>query len=258
MGRFQIRWVVACVVTLLALPVVAEEKKSALEPALAARADVAAKLRGLKPGHGVTLGEAAVVGEFNETARRWQLHKTGPRARDFTLKICWAPDRKRAFFCGANHGVPHRLNDVWEFDLPSLTWVMLYAPDLTRGYNDLGKDTSDVVFSDGVLSAKRGGPAVIAHTWWGLTYDPARRELLFMNTWVTNRKKAVEALGGDPSELYEGPPLWSFDPWSRKWKAIKTDKPRPRPIFGGMLHSGQRVAEAVGRQLAEPLAVKGA
>ena len=59
--------------------------------------------------------------------------------------------RTRALFAGANHGSPHRLNDVWEFDLPSLTWAMLYAPDLPRGYADLGKDTSDVEFKDGVL-----------------------------------------------------------------------------------------------------------
>ncbi|MBI1374529.1 MAG: hypothetical protein GC159_17565 [Phycisphaera sp.] len=205
------------------------------EPVLAARADVAAKLAALEPGHGVILGNAAVVGEFNDTATRFELDKTGPRARDFTLKMCWAADRGRALYCGANHQVPHRINDVWEFDLPALTWVMLYAPDLPRGYGDLGRDTSDVLFSDGLLYTKRGGPAVIAHTWWGLTYDPTRHALQFMNTWVTKRKEAVEALGGDPGELYEGPPLWSFDPWSRTWQAHKTDAPRPRPIFGGML-----------------------
>lgn len=203
--------------------------------ALSPDADVVAKLEALKPNQAVLLGKAAVVGEFNETARRYNLHKTGPRGRDFTIKMCWAADRKRVLFCGANHGVPHRLNDVWEFDLPSMTWVMLYAPDLPRGYGDLGKDTSDVVFKDGVLMTKRGGPAVIAHTWWGLTYDPRHKALLFMNTWVTNKKKAVEALGGDPAKLYEGPPLWAFYPHTRTWKPIKTDKPRPRPIFGGWL-----------------------
>jgi hypothetical protein len=57
--------------------------------------------------------------------------------------MVWAPERKRALYCGANHGVPHRLNDVWEFDLPSLSWVMLYAPDLPRDYAGMGKDFSD-------------------------------------------------------------------------------------------------------------------
>lgn len=196
---------------------------------------VAAKLRALKPNHAVLLGEATVHGPFNETARKYNLHLTGPRGRDFTLKTCWAPDRKRVLFCGANHGVPHRLNDVWEFDLPSLSWRLLYAPDLPRGYTDLGKDVSDVEFRDGILRTRRGGPAVIAHTWWGLTYDERRRSLLFMNTWVTNRERAVTRLGGDPARLYKGPPLWEFSPKTKTWRALKAEKPHPRAIFGGML-----------------------
>ena len=199
------------------------------------RRDVADALAGLKPNHGVRLGMAAVVGEFNETARKFNLDKTGPKARDFTLKMCWAEDRKRVLYCGANHAVPHRLNDVWEFDLPALTWSMLYAPDNPRGYTDLGKDTSDVEFKDGILFTRRGGPAVIAHTWWGLTYDPRHKALLFMNTWVTEQKKAVQALGGDPATLYTGPPLWAFFPADGKWKAFRAAKPYPVAIFGGML-----------------------
>ena len=204
-------------------------------PKLDPKSAVTEKLAAIKPNHGVLLGKADVVGEFNDTARRFDLHKTGPKGRDFTIKMCWAPDRKRALFCGANHGVPHRLNDVWEFDLPSLTWAMLYAPDNARGYGDLGKDTSDVEFKDGILITKRGGPAVIAHTWWGLTYDPKQKALLFMNTWVTDRKKAVTDLGGDPTDLYNGPPLWAFFPAEAKWKPFKAAKPYPVGIFGGML-----------------------
>src|SRR5262249_30744082 len=117
----------------------------------------------------------------------------------------------------------------------SLTWVMLYAPDNPRGYSDLGKDTSDVEFRDGILYTKRGGPAVIAHTWWGLTYDAKHQALLFMNTWVTDRKKAVTELGGDPNQLYSGPPLWAFSPAEKKWQAFKSPKPYPIGVFGGML-----------------------
>jgi hypothetical protein len=104
-----------------------------IDPPLDPQPAIADTLAALKPNHGVRLGKADVVGEFNATARKYDLDKTGPRARDFTLKMCWAPDRTRALYCGANHGVPHRLNDVWEFDLPSLTWVLLYAPDLPAG-----------------------------------------------------------------------------------------------------------------------------
>jgi hypothetical protein len=116
-----------------------------------------------------------------------------------------------------------------------MAWIMLYAPDNPRDYTGIGKDFSDVEFKDGILITKRGGPAIIAHTWWGFTYDPEQKQLLFMNTWVTNQKKAVEQLGGDPEQIYAGPPLWAFSPATGKWAMLKTEQPYPRPIFGGML-----------------------
>ena len=216
-----------------------------VKPVLEAQPAVLEKLKNLKSNHAILLGQAKVLGDFNDTARRYSLHKTGPLARDFTLKMVWAPERKRALFCGANHGVPHRLNDVWEFDLASLSWVMLYAPDLPRDYTGMGKDFSDVVFKDGVLLTKRGGPVVIAHTWWGLAYDPVRRSMYFMNTWVTNQKKCVEQLGGDPGQLYAGPPLWSFTPSTGEWKMHKTAKPYPVAPFGGMLEFIPELAGSV-------------
>jgi len=207
----------------------------AVEPALPVNEAALAQLKALKPNQAVLLGKAQVVGDFNDTARQFNLHKTGPMGRDFTIKMVWAPERRRALYCGANHGVPHRLNDVWEFDLAALTWVLLYAPDLPRDYTGIGKDFSDVEFKDGILITRRGGPAVIAHTWWGLTYDPGQKRLLFMNTWVTDQKKAVEQLGGDPKQLYAGPPLWAFSPQTRRWQMLRTDPPYPRAPFGGLL-----------------------
>lgn len=208
---------------------------AAVEPALAPNTAALKKIEALKPNHAVLLGDARVVGDFNDIARRFNLDKTGPRARDYSLKMVWAPERKRAIFLGANHRVPHRLNDVWEFDLGALAWVLLYAPDNPRGYHDLGEDVSDVEFRDGILVTKRGGPAVIAHTWSGLTYDPVHREALFMSTWATDQKKAVEQLGGDPNKLYGGPPLWAFSPETRQWRPIKTTKPWPKAPLAGML-----------------------
>lgn len=208
---------------------------AAVEPALDPDALVLKKIAALRANEAVMLGKAEVVGDFNDVARRHNLHKTGPRGRDYSNKMVWAPERRRALFLGANHHSPHRLNDVWEFDLGALTWAMLYAPDNSRGYNDLGADASDVDFRDGILYTRRGGPAVIAHTWWGLTYDPANRQVLFMNTWVTNQKTAAEQLGGNPAELYDGPPLWAFSPESRQWRAIKSARPWPKAPFAGML-----------------------
>ena len=206
-----------------------------IKPALAVNESGLEKIKGLKSNSAVIVGKAAVIGEFNEVAKKFDLPRTGPRGRDFTIKMVWAPERQRVLYCGANHAVPHRLNDVWEFDLAALSWVMLYAPDNARDYTGLGKDASDVEFKDGIFITKRGGPGIIGHTWWGLTYDPEQKRMLFMNTWVTDEKKAAAQLGGDPAALYAGPPLWAFSPSTGEWKMLKTDNPFPRPIFGGML-----------------------
>ncbi|WP_418647176.1 hypothetical protein ACNQFN_18130 [Thauera butanivorans] len=198
-------------------------------------AGVRQKLLALEPGRGLVLGKAAVLGEFNDVARDHSLDRTGPRGRDFSVKMVWAPDRDAALFLGANHGSPHRLNDVWEFDLDAMAWRMLYASDNSRSYAGLGKDMSDVLFKDGVLVTKRGGPAVIGHTWWGMAYDWTDRQILYMNTWATDQDKAILALGGDPMQRYKGPPLWSFDPTSKSWGAIKSNGPYPRAPFAGFM-----------------------
>lgn len=203
-------------------------------PALQDDARVMEVLDGLRENQSVYLGKARVVGEFNEIARRYQLHKTGPMGRNYSIKMVWAPDRKRALFAGANHAVPHRLNDVWEFDLAALAWMLLYPPDNPRSYAGLG-DFSDVEFRDGVLMTRRGGPAVIGHTWWGLTYDTERRQMLHMNAWVTKQDEAVVQLGGDPAQRYRGPPLWAFTPQTGRWEMLKTSGPMPAVHFGGML-----------------------
>lgn len=197
--------------------------------------DVRDRLRALKAGHGLNLGNARVVGEFNDVARAFSLDRTGPRARDFSIKMVWVPERNTALFLGANHGSPHRLNDVWEFDLGAMTWRLLYAPDNPRSYAGLGKDPSDVVFKDGVLMTRRGGPAVIGHTWWGVTYDTTARQVVYMNTWATDQDKAIIAVGGDPDQRYKGPPLWRFDPADKAWGVIKSERPYPRAPFAGLL-----------------------
>lgn len=200
-----------------------------------ANANVLERLEALRPNHAIVLGNAVVTGDLNEVARQFNLHRTGPQGRDYSIKMVWAHDQRRALFAGANHGLPHRLNDVWAFDLAAMSWILLYGPDNPRSYAGLGKDARDVQFQDGVLVTRRGGPAIIAHTWWGLTYDPTVRRMLFMNTWVTDQGKAISTLGGNPDMRYKGPPLWSFDPVSRRWQLLKTARPWPRSPFGGLL-----------------------
>jgi hypothetical protein len=221
--------------TLGAFPAAVQGAPSSASAGAADPPKVAHLLANLGPNEGRTLGRLRIEGHFNDTARRFGLHRTGPRSRDYSLKTVWCPTRRTALYAGANHGSPHRLNDVWEFDLALPGWRLLYAPDLPRSYAGLGDDASDVVFRDGVLQTMRGGPAIIGHTWWGLTWDAQRERLLFMNTWVADEAAAIRLLGGEPQERFSGPPLWSFDPAAGRWAFVRTTSPAPKAPFGSML-----------------------
>jgi hypothetical protein len=197
--------------------------------------EVSRVLASLGPNEGRNLGPIRIAGDFNDTALRFNLHRTGPRSRDYTLKTVWSSARRTSLFTGANHGSPHRLNDVWEFDLSLPGWRLLYAPDLPRDYAGLGEDASDVVFNGGVLQTVRGGPAVIAHGWWGQTWDDQRHCMLFMNTWVADVAAAIRRVGGDPEQRFKGPPVWAFDPQARRWSFVYTHAPWPAAPFGAMM-----------------------
>ena len=220
-------------------------QQAAVDPPLATNPHVLRALAGLGENQAVRLGEARVVGDLNAVARRFELHRTGPLGRDFSIKMVWAPERRRALFVGANHGRPHRLNDVWEFDLGALTWVALYGPDNPRSYRGLGADASDVRYRDGILVTERGGPAVIGHTWWAVTYDPVARRMLYMNVWLTDKETAIRDLGGDPSTQFRGPPLWSFDPQRREWRFLRTPPPAPAAPAGSMLEYAEPLGGAI-------------
>ncbi len=208
-----------------------------VEPALQADPAVAEALARLGDNSATLLGDPTVMEELGDFAKGWhQMKKQGPTGRDFTIKMAWMPDRKRAFFCGANHGSPHRFNDAWEYDLASNTWVLLYVPD----YNDRGAitdyDKKVLTLDDGWLRTKKGGPAHPAHTWWGLTYDPTIRAAVWYCAWPGYRLNAkLEAIGKTKDDLYKGPPIWCFYPYEKKWKPMPTEQPWPRSRFGASL-----------------------
>jgi len=208
-----------------------------LDPALTADPAVGKALAALGDNSACTLGDPKIIEELGDFAKGWhRMKQTGPCGRDFTIKMAWMPDRERAFFCGANHGSPHRFNDAWEYDLAANTWVLLYVPD----YNDRGGiteyDKKVLVLKDGWLRTTKGGPAHPAHTWWGLTYDPELKAALWYCAWPSYRLDAkLKAIGKTRAELYRGPPLWAFYPFEKKWDPIPTEKPWPRNKFGASL-----------------------
>jgi hypothetical protein len=203
-------------------------------PVLRPNPEVAAVLASLEGGQATYLPPADVRGNFNEEARRHGLHESGPRGRNFCVKAVWAPDRQRALFAGANAGVPHRLNDVWEYDLAANTWYLLYPPDpsMLRGNEEAFEAVREprrhtIVDNAGssetvtLIHTNRGGPGEVSHTWWGLVYDPVRRVMMW-NIIYANR-------GG----TYEGPPVWAFDPHAREWTPVLF--PHPRPTRTGLM-----------------------
>lgn len=216
----------------------ADEASNKIEPVLAAKEEILEKLKKLKANEGSLLPAPTIMEELGDFAKGWhRMKEFGPNGRDFSIKMVWMSDRERAFFCGANHGSPHRMNDAWEYDLASNTWVLLYVPD----YNDAGKitdyDKETLVLEDNFLRTKKGGTAHPAHTWWGLTYDPIAKVAVWYCAWPSYRLQAkLDAIGANKEDLYKGPPMWLFKPQTRKWEPMKTEKPWPAVgIFGGSL-----------------------
>ena len=147
-----------------------------VRPSLDSDSSARSLVNGLTEGQGTRLPPFDVVGPTEGLAAFDKFATHGPGIRDYSKKWVWAPDRGRALYCGGNHGVPHKFNDVWEYDLSANTWVMQHAP------------TPDVSPS---------------HTWWGLTYDTERGRLL----WMASRAK-WPAAGKPPLMAYDFSDGW--------------------------------------------------
>ncbi len=239
-------------------------KKLRVEPVLAPDPQVTRVLAALGEDSAAMLPPIKTTGDFNAVTREFKMEKTGPVRRNYCNKMVWAPDRKRALFCGGNHGAPHRLNDAWEYDLPSNTWVLLFAPDPNRDVNCAAIHEYKVKGRDGrektykVLATERGGPFDPCHTWWGLCYDPGMKAMLWMDVVTFMRGAAMAKLGVRPvgrdgkvgevgkigrgeavwahfEGIVQGPELWAFYPYEKKWKRVITEKPYPGMMQGGSM-----------------------
>jgi hypothetical protein len=192
------------------------EAAATVTPELAPDPTVMKTIDGLGTNSSARLPKLNTAGDINDVARRYKLHRRGPGARDYCIKMVWMPDRKRAIFYGANHGSPHRMNDVWEYDLPSNTWVCLYGPDLMRGADNWAKYLERSSLKTGIPRTKRGGPAVVPHSWWQMAYDPDLKAMLTFCSWSMVPKEVREAQKRGPHK----PPLWAFYPEKKKWEPI--------------------------------------
>lgn len=203
-----------------------------LKPELKPDPKVMAELNALGENSSLLLPPVNTTGEMNEEVKRFGLDKRGPQPRNYCLKWVWAPDRKRAIFCGGNAGAPHRLDDVWEYDLPSNTWALLWTPDpdlerLGMAYakgdpQSVGIVESVAQVKDGVLMTKRGGPFDPVHTWWGFTYDPNTKAMF----WVMGNQNKVGYKFQD--KLPWGKiRLWAYYPYENRWEFIRPNEKSP-------------------------------
>jgi RNA polymerase sigma factor (sigma-70 family) len=200
-----------------------------VKPALQADPAILAILKGLGDNSSALLPALKTHGVKNAELLKYRMDKNGPRPRDYCLKWVWSEDRKRALFCGANAGVPHRFNDVWEYDLASNTWVLLWDPDpdLNRVRHMKPEERKKLVESigtvkDGVLMTKRGAPFDPVHTWWALTYDPGLKKML----WVMGHQNKA-GYKYKKTLPHKHMRLWLFDPYKRSWEFNRA-KPYPR------------------------------
>jgi hypothetical protein len=220
---------------------------------LAALAKLGDRASAVLPAVNVEAGDLTL---YNMNAR-------GPGQRDYCNKMPYAATRRTALYAGGNHQVPHRMNDVWEYHLGSNTWHLLYAPDGGNAGNHKGayfltsrtlvrdpdKVLSDkekeqieayrqwwnehVVFEDGHLATRQGGPIMPAHTWdafcyddrtgrlhWGMGVNPAGQ----LSTHAYFTGTSVEQLEQAADPTYT--PMWMFDPQKRKWIHYRTTGPR--------------------------------
>jgi hypothetical protein len=194
----------------------------------------------LPPGASAWLPPVRTAGRINAEQRTFGMDRTGPRPRNYSLKWVWAEDRGRALYAGANHSAPHRLNDVWEYDLPSNTWIGLWEPD-----PDLHKASPEAISAvfelhEGIPMTRRGAPFDPVHTWWALAYDTERQELVWD---VGHFNKVRWAYPGfkDWRSQY----LWTYSPAGNKWSFVHTKNPLRQtnadmleyiPSLGGLVY----------------------
>jgi hypothetical protein len=186
---------------------------------------ITAILKGLDGGECRYLPAMKTAGEGMDRVHGFA--KRGPNVRDYGNKLAYAPDRETAMYCGANHNVPHRINDVSEYHLGSNTWHLICPPGtdarrlrgLTNAQKKLktaiekGQDVeknraelarveaqikawySGVTVADGYLQDKaNGGPIRPWHTWDGMCYDQQAGCLMWavLDTDATEPKRRVQ------------------------------------------------------------------
>ena len=243
---------------ILAIIVVARLSAGDAAPAMVYADDPALtkRIADLPDRTGMNLGDAKLAGKKLETWRK-KFYQSGPQGRDYCIKMAYNPDRRTAFFCGGNHGTPHKLSDAWEYHLGSNTWTMLAPPEggdpkeIIGLYGDIrkGKEAAalelvkaHVVLEDGCLVTRHTkGPINTSHTWDGLTYDPRVKRALWAAPATGIQQPILESLYAKANGLTVeevraklAPGMnrfWMFDFERNRWMRHIGAGPYPRISF---------------------------
>lgn len=206
-----------------------------VEPVLAPNQELLAQIKALPDNTWLKLPPLKITGDLDwVVAMNWKsMSERGPYGRDFSCKAAWMPDRKRAIFAGGGHNnLP--LNDVWEYDLASNTWVCLYGADTPAQGQKPEWVKENLVIRNGVLQTKRGGPPRLSHTFDGWNYDP-ERHIAFMpeslrGAVFVDAKTVAAGLGLSDAELASqwkpAPYFLTFDPYAKKWNYVTDAVPK--------------------------------
>lgn len=208
---------------------------SKVEPALEPDAALLKKIADLEPNTWMKLPTIKVTGDLTWLkAFNWKsMAQRGPYGRDYSNKAAWMPDRKRAIYAGGGHNI-RPLNDVWEYDLDSNTWVCLYASDVPAHRKKPEWIKANLVIKDGALQTKRSGPPRLSHTFDGWCYD-AHRRVAFMpeslrGAVFVKHKTVADGLSMTEDELKKqwkpAPFFLTFNPYTRKWGYLTDNVPK--------------------------------
>jgi hypothetical protein len=211
----------------------AEAAPAKVEPELAPSPEMLAKVKALPDNTWMKLPNLKVTGDLDWLGKNDSMRKVGPYGRDYSNKAAWMPDRKRAIFAGGGHNI-RPLNDVWEYDLASNTWVCLYGADTPAQGQKPEWMKEHLVLEGGALKTKRGGPPRLSHTFDGWSYDSDRR-VAFMpeslrGAVFVDVKTVAQGLGLTDAELAAkwkpAPYFLTFDPYGRKWGSVTEHVPK--------------------------------
>lgn len=204
------------------------------------------KIKDMPDNTWMKLPKLKITGDLGSLASNKDYLWAGPFVRDYCNKMVWAPDRKRALYTGGGHNT-HPQNDVWEFDLASNTWVCLYGADQVPPRFAAEKESEGIawykensILKNNFITTLKGAPLRPCHTWWAISYDTDRKQLLFLESHkgffcvdknllarahnIETTNPILKTYGSGTGEAW----LFSFDPQKKEWLDVETKIPKSR------------------------------